>query len=1188
MNNFKHLFGFWLFLLVPMLSISQEVCNNGIDDDADGLIDLNDPDCSCSGIGGGGTNVTSLIPNSSFEDHTCCPNSFSQLNCAVSWQQASGATSDYFNTCGYTGGTGGLNPMPLPLPNGGAGAAGFFSNQGWEENIGTCLNSPMLAGTQYTITLNIAQSMGSQTLNLNLYGTPNCGDLPWGGTGCPTGSGSWQSLVSQTINLSPNVWTSVTLTFTPSVNINAISVGGPCGGQAGGNNYYYLDDLTLNTTASFAGATITPSGQWCDNNLDLTASTTATGGSWQWYLNGIAIAGETNALVNSNTYGTGFYSAVYDDGSNCEQVDYTVNLPPYPTSNFSATNVCENTGITFTDNSTIPAGAITNWSWDFGGGNTSNLQNPSFTFNGSGTFPVSLTTTSDSNCTNVFTSNVTVYPEPIADTQVVINGISYLTDGSVSIEACLYDMVQFNDLSSINAPDNITSYTWDFGDGTQSALQNPQHLYATAGNYNVSLTIQSNNSCSQVLNFSILINPVPVAGFTTSNVCQYDAAIFTNTSTITSGTINTYDWNFDDGSTNSSAINPTHNYNSDGNYNVSLLAISDKGCRDSITQPLTIFEVPQANFSAIDSCEYLPAIFTNQSTITNGTLTNLWDFGDAITDVTQSPSHTYTAGNYLAELLVVSDNGCRDSISQNITIYEKPQAGMLFTNECESIAVSFADNSSVSDGTINFWNWNFGDGTTITNLPPVNHTFTTDGTYNVELIVSSNHGCLDTITQPITIYPEPETNFLVTNACLYTSASFTDNSTIVAPYTISNWSWGFGDGSPLETTTNASHQYSSDGLYTVTLTTTSTNNCTSSNSSVVEIYPIPVANFTSTEVCVNEPPTLFTSTSSVTNGSIIGWQWNFDGTGTSNTQNPSHNFSSDGIFNVSLVAESNNGCFDTISLPVVVYEKPTASFTSDETRVCNPGQINFTNLSSSNSTTVDALQWNFFNGTQTIEQNPSVNYTNETDEVVYYNVELIATNSFGCSDTTLVNNYIAVIPQPIAAFYPSPSLLNTQHTETEFVNQSQLADEYLWDFGDNSTSIEENPLHEYLAIQADYVVELIAYNYNQFCSDTAHATVIVKDIIIFYVPNIFTPDNDNFNQTWKPIFTSGVDPYDYHMLVYNRWGEVVWESYNYNAAWDGHYAGKLVEDGVYVWKIDFKETMSDKRHQAEGHVTILK
>ncbi len=1177
------------FNLISIFTFSQEICNNGIDDDGNGLIDLNDPNCTCSGIGGGGTNVTSLIPNSSFEDHTCCPNTFSQLNCAVSWQQASGATSDYFNTCGYTGGTGGLNPMPLPLPNGGAGAAGFFSNQGWEENIGTCLNSPMLAGTQYTITLNIAQSMGSQILDLTFYGTPNCGDLPWNGFGCPIGSGSWQSLATQTLNLTPNVWSPVTFTFTPLVDINAISIGGPCGGQVAGSNYYYIDDLTLNTSASFAGATITPSGQWCDNNLDLTASTTASGGNWQWYLNGIALVGETGPVINSNTYGSGLYSAVYDDGSNCEQVDYTVNLPPYPTPNFIANNVCENSAVTFTDNSTISGGSITNWLWDFGAGNTSNLQNPTFTLNGSGTFPVSLTTTSDSNCTNTYTSSVTVYPQPIADAQVVINGVSYSTDGSVAIEACLYEMIQFNDISSINNPDNITSYTWDFGDGTQSTLQNPQHLYSNAGNYNVSLTVQSNNSCSQILNFSILINPVPIAVYTTANVCQYNAAVFTNTSTVSSGAINTYDWNFGDGSMNSSVINPTHNYNLDGSYNVSLLVISDKGCRDSITQALTVYEVPNADFTVVDSCEYLPAVFTNQSTLTNGTFSNLWDFGDATTDVSLNPFHTYSAGTYSAELLVVSNNGCRDSISQNVNIYEKPQAGMSFNNECENIAVNFADNSSVSDGVINFLDWNFGDGSPHSNLQIVNHTYTSDGIYNVELISASNHGCYDTITQPITIYPEPATNFSVTNACLYNSASFNDNSIIVAPDTINNWSWNFGDGSPIVNTTNSTHQYSSDGVYTVTLTTTSTNNCSSSNSSTVEIYPIPTANFTSTEVCVNEPPTVFTSTSSVSNGSIVGWQWDFDGAGTSNLQNPTHNFNADGTFNVTLIVESNYTCFDTINLPVLVYEKPNADFTSDETRVCNPGQINYTNLSSSNSSTIDAWQWNFFNGTQTNEQNPTVNYSNEMDEVIYFDVELIAINSFGCKDTNLVNNYIAVVPQPIADFYPSPSLLNTQNTETEFINQSQLADEYLWDFGDGyETSIEENPTHEYPGIQETYVVELIAYNYNQFCSDTAYSTVIVKDVIIFYVPNIFTPDNDDFNQVWNPTFTSGVYPYDFHMIVFNRWGEIVWESYDPSATWDGNYGGELVQDGVYVWKLDFKETMSDKRHRYQGHVTIVK
>lgn len=1183
----KKIIAFNVFFLLSFIAFSQEICNNGIDDDGDGQIDLNDSECVCNGIGGGGTNVTSLIPNSSFEDYTCCPSSFSQLNCAVSWQQASGATSDYFNTCNYTGGTGGLNPMPLPLPNGGAGAAGFFSNPGWEENIGTCLNSPMLAGTEYTITLNIAQSMGSTTLDLTFYGTPNCGDLPWGGTGCAVGSGSWQILTSQTVTLTPNVWTPVTLTFTPGVDINAISIGGPCGGQTSGSNYYYIDDLTLNTSASFAGSNITPSGQWCDNNLDLTATTAATGGSWQWYLNGVAIAGETGATINANSYGVGLYSAVYDDGTDCAQTDYMVNLPPYPTANFSATSVCESNASGFTDNSTIGGGSITDWSWDFGGGNTSTQQNPTYTFPSDGTFPVSLVVTSDSNCTHSFSTNVTVYPEPQTNAEVVIAGFTYPIDGSVNIESCLYNTLNFNDLSTINSPDNITGYLWDFGDGNTSTQQNPQYQYTTVGNYTVSLTTQSNNSCSQTVTFPITINPTPVAGFTAVDVCQYDAVNFTNTSGVSSGSINTNTWNFGDGSADVSAVNTNHLYGTEGTYNVSLLVISDKGCRDSISQNVNIFEVPVANFSLVDTCEYEAVNFTNQSTINSGTLNHSWTFGDATNSNAQDPVHFYLAGNYMADLLVISDQGCRDSISQPVEVFEKPVASMIFTDTCENSVMIFNDNSTVGDGNISSWNWDFGDASGSSNSNNPNHTYLTDGNYNAELIVSSSHGCFDTLVETVTIFPEPATDFTTINACLYAQAEFNDNTSITAPYTISNWDWDFGDGSS-GSNQNESHQYASDGIYNVTLTTTSINGCTNSQSGTVEIYPIPVAGFSSTTICVNEPPTVFTDLSTVSSGSVVGWTWDF-GLGASNQQHPSFNFGNEGNFTVMLTVESNHGCLDSIENQVVVYEKPQATFTSDETRVCNPGSINFMDGSSSNSTSIDHWEWDFFNGQNPTDQNPTANYLNETGEVVYYDVQLIVTNGYGCKDTTLVNDYIAVVPTPEANFYSAPSLLTINQTETEFVNQSINSNEYAWDFGDNGQgSNEQNPTYEYPGVQQDYVVQLIAYNYDQFCSDTTYGTIIIKDVIIFYIPNIFTPDNDDYNQVWQPVFTSGVEPQDYHMWVFNRYGETIWESYDYSAAWNGHYGGELVEDGVYVWKIEFKETMSDKKHTYTGHVTIVK
>ena len=106
-----------------------------------------------------------------------------------------------------------------------------------------------------------------------------------------------------------------------------------------------------------------------------------------------------------------------------------------------------------------------------------------------------------------------------------------------------------------------------------------------------------------------------------------------------------------------------------------------------------------------------------------------------------------------------------------------------------------------------------------------------------------------------------------------------------------------------------------------------------------------------------------------------------------------------------------------------------------------------------------------------------------------------------------------------------------------------------------------------------YNVQLIAYNNYNMCSDTVYQTVQVDDVIIFYVPNAFTPDGDDNNNIWQPQFHSGYDPYDYHCMVFNRWGEVVWESFDASAGWNGYYGGNgLVQDGTYVWKIDFKES----------------
>lgn len=198
------------------------------------------------------------------------------------------------------------------------------------------------------------------------------------------------------------------------------------------------------------------------------------------------------------------------------------------------------------------------------------------------------------------------------------------------------------------------------------------------------------------------------------------------------------------------------------------------------------------------------------------------------------------------------------------------------------------------------------------------------------------------------------------------------------------------------------------------------------------------------------------------------------------------------------------------------------------------------------------------------------------------------TNADGCTGSVTYIDYITVVPQPIAAFTYSPTQIDVTDTEVKFTNQSLYATSYSWDFGDGSAiSNAENPIHLFPEVgDVRYSVTLTVQN-ELGCSDMVQKIIEVQDVLIFHIPNSFTPDGDTFNETFNPVFYSGVDIFDFHFVILNRWGELVFESYNPASGWNGAYGNQgLVQDGVYIWRLEFGETMSDKKHSYEGHVTV--
>lgn len=231
----------------------------------------------------------------------------------------------------------------------------------------------------------------------------------------------------------------------------------------------------------------------------------------------------------------------------------------------------------------------------------------------------------------------------------------------------------------------------------------------------------------------------------------------------------------------------------------------------------------------------------------------------------------------------------------------------------------------------------------------------------------------------------------------------------------------------------------------------------------------------------------------------------------------------------------------------------------------------------------NSVVWTFSDGSSST-QTGSV--THVFTEPGCYDVTLTSTSN-GCSSTATQQNYICVLPYADANFVLSDQTLSMMNTTVQTLNGSTNATTYNWDFGDGTSSNAVNSSHTYEAEPGNYVVTLVANNEGN-CPDTAWVSVVIEDETIFYIPTAFTPDGDEHNNVFLPIFTSGFDPQNYSFVVYNRWGEVMFESKNSLFGWDGTYNGEICKEGTYIWTIWYKDTETDKKSTHRGHFSLLK
>ncbi|MBN4072938.1 PKD domain-containing protein [Crocinitomix catalasitica] len=648
---------------------------------------------------------------------------------------------------------------------------------------------------------------------------------------------------------------------------------------------------------------------------------------------------------------------------------------------------------------------------------------------------------------------------------------------------------------------------------------------------------------------------------TNPNFCDIDTVLFE--AFTSGGTVLSYQWDFGDGAT-STLQNPLHVYLVDGTFEVTLVV--EYLCKmDTLTDSITIFSTPTVTNAPIDITCFGFADGTADLTLTGGTagFTYLWSDGSTTEDLTGM-----AAGNYTVE--IIDAMGCL--AWDTLDILEPPEmiVNLLFNDPtCFGYTDGDADVISVIGGTAPIdYSWSTG-GTTSTELG------LGAGSYSVT--VTDDNGCVyiesfDLISASAVVIPD----FIDTTICLDGDIflSAVASGGIGAPYTY-NWTES-GITVPAGITIPLN-----DACYIVVAT--DGNGCVSAPIDYcVEVLDSLSLNLLTSDIC---PGALAQVDAFVGGGFGSGYSYSW--TSSAGVVGSSEDLSIDqNIPTENYCLTLNDGCETpavTKCVIVDVYAVPTVALLFQDG--CEPLDANFNVLS--DASLVSTSNWDFGDGNFSTATSPSHQY--EWPGV--FDVEVTYTTIDGCIVNETFNNIVEVYETPYASFTHNRQgqVITVEDTEISFLNTSGSGDSYYWDFGDGKSSNQENPHHVYPQTGGiGYDISLTVTS--QFgCEAIAEGYIYIDELLIYYIPNAFTPDGDQYNDNFKPIFTEGYDPYDYHMTVFNKWGEVLFESFNAEYGWDGTYKGNgLVKDGVYIWQIEFGETYTDKRNIIRGHVTILK
>jgi gliding motility-associated-like protein len=660
---------------------------------------------------------------------------------------------------------------------------------------------------------------------------------------------------------------------------------------------------------------------------------------------------------------------------------------------------------------------------------------------------------------------------------------------------CLGDTTFF----SLRDTFNIDSVYWQFSDSSSSWSYYPFKVYTVSGNYKVNAIIYYDN-ISDTFQRTFRISNYPKASFSIVDTSQcFDGNLFhfSNTSLAVDGAM-TNEWDFGD-STKSFQQNPVKSYLLSDTFDVRLTVTSAYGCESSFYDTLIVYPKPKADFSINDSAQCFKEnsfIFYDSSTISLGSLSYNWDLGDSLTINTSQKQVKYSyqnpvSHNYPVRLIAVSDLGCKDTIVKQVLIYSSPTPDFSINDSAQCFNEQkfvLTDLSTVSSDSITQTKWQL-DTNTLINQPTISFNNLQPGTFNFKLLTLTSHGCPDTIEKHLIVNPSPLAAFSINdpNQCFNEQKFELNDQSKVINDSIINWNWLINDTiiSNLNSINNLTLQEL--GTYNLKLVSITNHGCADTTiGKQLIVFPNPTMSFSVSDTghCFNGNNFIFNNLSTSSDGQNIRSFWNL-GEITSNQKNFSYSFKTFGTKVITLVSETNSGCYDTSKFQINVFPSPKADFMVNDSVQCSKEQ----NFIITNKSTLDIgpfkSKWHIDNDSFTTT---NLQFTNLKPGTL--NLELRTISNFNCTDS--ITKTLTVFPSPAASFVVNDTAQCLNSNSFDFTNTSVIqsgAMTYEWVI-DSKIFNTSNLIAFKFASWNKFPIHLISIS-DKGCSDTSKSYVYV-------------------------------------------------------------------------------------------------